>query len=262
MKNVFLITKDGIRPDDTLIGWINERFKVVEKQNVPDTEGILVVGGDGTMLHAVQEHSGWGKPFFGLNRGTVGFLMSDPTEEALDQIAQGEVEVIRPKLLQAVLYGQNGESLGMLTPFNDFYVERTGEETAKIRVTIDGKVRFDPLISDGIIVCAPAGSTAYNAAAGGQVLPLDSRTMVLTGICPMMFHHWRSSILSESTVVILEALETDKRPVRFLADGVKTPVSTKVAKAVVRMSGAEVQIGFAASQNFREKVLNLQLGQN
>lgn len=258
MKKIQLVTRDDIPTDDPLLQQIRDRFEVVEGTNA-DAD-ILVIGGDGTMLHTVQNHARSDRPFFGLNRGHIGFLMNEPTENVLDEIMQGRVEIIRLRLLQADLFDQSGEGLGMRTPFNDLYVERSSVATAKIRITIDGEVHFDPLISDGVIVCTPAGSTAYTAAAGGQVIPLDSRAMVLTGICPMMFHHWRSSILSESTVITLEALQTNERPVRFLADGIETPVST--TKAVVRMSSDEVQLGFAASQHFRRKVVNLQLGKD
>ena len=143
-----------------------------------------------------------------------------------------------------------------------FYIERAGTQTAHLRVSVDGQIRFDPLICDGIIVSSPAGSPAYNAAASGAILPLDSRALVLTGICPAIFHKWRSGVLPENSTITIEALETEKRPVRFMTDGVEVTSSVHPTKAIVKFTKNSIQLGFVDSQDFGQKVTDLQFGQH
>jgi len=207
------------------------------------------------MLKAIRIFQEYQIPFSGLNYGHIGFLMNRPDVENLEEILRNEAAVISVNILQAGLYGKTGEYIGKEYAFNDFYFERSTHQTVNIRISVNGKIRFDPLIGDGVIVCTSAGSTAYNASAGGVIMPIGTNSMVLTGICPAVFHYWRTSLLAAESNVILEPIETDKRPVRFVADGL---VRTGVAKAKISYSERYVKIAFVGSQDFREKVLNLQ----
>jgi len=219
------------------------------------TAGILVAGGDGTMLKAIRRFWGLGLSFFGFNFGHVGFLMNEPTERVLTELVEGYTEAISVKLLEAQLYDQQGKRLGRELAFNEFYAEKAELlQTAKIRVTVDSKMRFDPLICNGILVCTQAGSTAYNAAAGGEILPIEADAMVLTGIAPAIFHRWRSSILPRDSEVVFEAVDVAERPVTFVADN---KVLSGTTKAVIRYSSETVRLVFSESQDFREKVLRL-----
>jgi len=245
---------DEVRPDPRLLAYLKRNFQVAEDHE--DAEEVIVMGGDGRMLRAVHQFGKGGRRLFGLNYGHVGFLMNEPRIEVVKQLYREEVEVVKVKLLQAKLYDADGRPVRTAYAFNDFYFERASSPTARIKITIDGRSYLDPLSTDGAIVCTPAGSTAYNASAGGPIVPIDSRCIVVTGICPAIFHHWRSALLSEKTKVSLRAVDIENRPVRFLADG---RVIDHVLEAIVECADkAEAHLVFARSQDFRRKVSDLQ----
>lgn len=253
MKKVHLEIDPYLGPEvDQIVDLLKARVKIVSASKA---EAILVLGGDGAMHESIRRHHQFGIPFYGLNFGHVGFLLSRPTEETVDEILTGRVNQIRGRMLKAEVFDRKGNFVREILAFQDFYLERSRVATANIKVKVNGKIRFDPLICDGVIVASPAGSTAYNASAGGMIVPLDSKLMVLTGISPAVFHNWRSIQLPESSVVELEPLNTARRPVRMLADGIKIP---KVARVVISCSDRFVTLGFAESENFQEKILSLQ----
>ncbi|RMD60087.1 MAG: hypothetical protein D6828_00550, partial [Nitrospirae bacterium] len=242
-----------ISEDDELIKYIKSHCDITERAE--DAELIIVLGGDGGMLKAIRAYRDLNLPFAGLNYGHIGFLMNRASIQSVEEFLRDEMEIISVKTLEALIYDKNGTFMGIEYAFNDFYFERATTQVSKIRVTLNGKVRFDPLIGDGVIVCTSAGSTAYNASAGGIILPIGTNSMVLTGICPAVFQHWRTAQLPADSVVILEPIMIDERPVRFLADGI---VKKGVAKAVIKYSDKIVKVAFARSQDFREKVFELQ----
>lgn len=256
MKRVLLVLRDSM-PEchQALISFIRDHFECVSDPE--SAESILVLGGDGTMLGAIDMYQHLGIPFVGLNLGHVGFLMNEATVEVLEDIAADKVESVTTALLQARMYDKKGRKLPLALAFNEFYMERSRIPTAKIRVSVGGTVLFDPLIADGIIVATAAGSTAYNASATGTIIPLDAKAICLTGIAPAIFHAWRNAVLSLSSEVTLEALETDQRPVRFLADG---RLIKGVHKAIIAVSDHHVQLLFVTSHDYRQKVLNAQFG--
>lgn len=253
MRKIFLVNQIAIPWDDRILSSIREYFTLTDDPS--DAEMILVLGGDGAMLKAIRTYREHRRMFSGLNYGHIGFLMNKANETSLEELSRNEMVVISVNVLQAQLYDSKRQLIGKEYAFNDFYFERSSPQTAKIRVTVNDKVRFDPLIGDGVIVCTSAGSTAYNASAGGVILPIGSNNMVLTGICPAVFHRWRTSLLSMETRVILEPIEPNKRPVRFVVDGL---IKENVARAKITYSDQIVKVAFALSQDFREKVMNLQ----
>ena len=253
MKKFYLVTKEASLLEHPLVQALKEKSLIVS--SLKEADKILVMGGDGTMLTAIRDHQKRRLPFCGLNFGHIGFLMNEPTEKVLSEIIEEQTQTISVRLLKAQLYDQEGTSLGEEFAFNEFYMEKAELlQTAKIRVTINKKLTFDPLICNGVLVCTQAGSTAYNAAAGGEVLPIHVEAMVITGIAPAVFHRWRTGVLSNDAEIIFEAVETAKRPVIFVADNKALP---GVAKAVIRYSAKRVRLEFAESQNFREKSLKL-----
>lgn len=251
MKKIFLIKgvlDSEIAPEIT--GYIEKKFKIV--CDPVNAKLLVVFGGDGTMLKSIRLYRELNLPFFGLNYGHVGFLLNAPTIATLDDLLYNRLTIISSQMLRAVLYDKNGERIGTEFAFNDFYFERSTLATAKIRVSVNGKVRFDPLFCDGAIVSSGAGSTAYTAAAGGIILPISDNSLVLTGISPAVFHRWRSIQLDAESKVILEATDLNKRPVRFLADGMEIE---NVARAEIERSDKTIRLLFANSQDFREKRL-------
>lgn len=258
MKKFYVVISNA-KPEirhSSLMGILQRQDRIVRSPK--EAQGILVFGGDGTMLRAIRGHWKFGLPFSGFCFGHLGFLTNEATEQSLLEIVSGSQQIVSVRLLKAQLYNRRGEKLGEEIAFNEFYVKSNVLQTARIRVTVDNKVRFDPLTCDGVLVCTQAGSTAYNLSAGGEVLPIDFEGMVLTGICPQQqLYRWRSTILPKDAEVILEAVDTEKRPVVFVSDNKIIP---NVAKISVRYSDspdAVVKLAFAKSQDFRERVLRL-----
>jgi len=252
MKKIYLVNPEHIQ-DDEVVRYICDHTKIVG--DPAQGELIVVAGGDGAMLKAIRAYRDLELPFTGFNYGHIGFLMNKASLKTVREVLHDNMEVIVVKMLHAALYTREGQYLGCECAFNDFYFERTTTQAAKIRVTVNDKIRFDPLIGDGVLVCTSAGSTAYNASAGGIILPIGTNSMVLTGICPAVFQYWRTTQLSADAVVTLEPVDMERRPVQFVADGI---VKEKVGMAKIKYSDKIVKVAFAQSQNFREKVLQLQ----
>ncbi len=235
-------------------------FKDCARAKQPaDAEAFMVCGGDGTMLKAVNEHGDLSKPFCGLNFGHTGFLMNTPKAEVVKEILSGRFKRIKSHLLEGELYNTVGTLIGKEFAFNDMYFERLTKDTARIQISVDGQQYFNPLVCDGALVSTPAGSTAYNASAHGRIVPLKSASLVLTGICPAIFHRWHTSILDSRSVIELRPINTIYRRVRFLADNREIP---NVARAMIRRSKESVTLLFARSENYEKKVLDLQMGRN
>lgn len=175
---------------------------------------IVALGGDGLMLDVM--HRNGGRPVYGMNRGTIGFLMNDYAEDDLtDRIADAETTVTHP--LAMVAGGADGHETAMLA-INEVSLLRAGPQAAKLRISVDGRVRMDELICDGALLCTPAGSTAYNYSAGGPILPMGSDVLGLTAIAAYRPRRWRGAILPRAATVRVDVLEAQKRPVMADAD--------------------------------------------
>lgn len=183
---------------------------------VPATRADVVValGGDGFLLSTLRQNLG--KPVYGMNRGTVGFLMNDYAEDGLhERISAAEDTVINP--LSMVAGSADGAEYRALA-INEVSMLRTGPQAASIRITVDGRVRMEELICDGLMVATPAGSTAYNYSAGGPILPMGSDVLALTPIASFRPRRWRGAILRHDSVIRLDVLDAGKRPVMADAD--------------------------------------------
>ena len=175
---------------------------------------IVALGGDGFMLQCL--HEGTGLPVYGMNRGTVGFLMNDYVPGNLpERLAAAEVAEINPLSMKAETEdGVLHEALAI----NEVSLLRAGPQAAKLRISINGKVRLEELVCDGAIVSTPAGSTAYNFSAHGPILPIGSDVLALTGIASFRPRRWQGAILPSSALVRFDVLEPGKRPVMADAD--------------------------------------------
>jgi NAD+ kinase len=177
---------------------------------------IVALGGDGLMLQTLHRFMGSGKPIYGMNRGSVGFLMNEYREEDLERrIDEAEPSVIHPLVMVAT--DTHGES-ATANAINEVSVLRQSYQAAKIRICIDAKERLAELVADGLLVATPAGSTAYNLSVDGPILPLNSPLMALTPISAFRPRRWRGALLPDNAHVTLEILEPDKRPVAAVAD--------------------------------------------
>ncbi|TNC71677.1 NAD kinase [Rubellimicrobium roseum] len=179
-------------------------------------EVIVALGGDGFMLQTLHAVEGREIPVYGMNRGTVGFLMNAYREGDLPaRLARAEHAVVNPLRMRAApLSGEVQEALAI----NEVSLLRAGPQAAKLRVSVDGKVRMEELVCDGALVATPAGSTAYNYSAHGPILPIGAEVLALTAIAPFRPRRWRGALVPKDAVVRFEVIEAAKRPVRADAD--------------------------------------------
>jgi NAD+ kinase len=181
-----------------------------------DPEVIVALGGDGFLLLTLHTHMDYGLPIFGMNQGSVGFLLNDYAEDdLLGRIARSESTQIAPLMMIARTKDNNNHKA---LAFNEVSLWRQTSQGAKIRIRVDGKVRLEELICDGIMVATPAGSTAYNLSAHGPILPLRSKALALTPISAFRPRRWRGAVLSQSAHFEFDVLEADKRPLSASAD--------------------------------------------
>jgi len=183
----------------------------------PESADVIVaLGGDGLMLQVLHRFMGRQKPIYGMNRGSVGFLMNEFSDEALrERLAAAEASTVHPLTMTAT--DVNGEVFSARA-INEVSVLRSSYQAAKMRISIDGTERLPELVADGLLVATPAGSTAYNLSANGPILPLDAPLMALTPISAFRPRRWRGALLPDKARVVLEVLEADKRPVAAVAD--------------------------------------------
>jgi NAD+ kinase len=188
---------------------------------VAEAEVIVALGGDGFMLHTLHAVEGRGVPVYGMNRGTVGFLMNAFREDDLPaRLAESERAVINPLLMRAETIG--GDVVEALA-INEVSLLRMGPQAAKLRVIVDGRLRMEELVCDGALLATPAGSTAYNYSAFGPILPINAEVLALTAIAPFRPRRWRGALLPQGAVVRFEVVEPQKRPVRADADSRPVP---------------------------------------
>jgi len=181
-----------------------------------ESDVIVAIGGDGFMLQTLHRNLALGKPVYGVNAGSVGFLMNQfRTDDLPERIAAAEATRIKP--LEMLAITDAGGSVGAVA-FNEVSLLRQTKQAAKIRISVNDQVRLDELICDGILVATPAGSTAYNLSAHGPILPLGSEMLAMTPICAFRPRRWRGAILASGTQVRFEILEPYKRPVSATAD--------------------------------------------
>lgn len=184
-----------------------------------EAEAAVVLGGDGFMLQTLHQMLDAGRviPAYGLNLGTVGFLMNRYRQDlrVLERIARAKRIAVSPLRMTAVT--QEGAE-HIHSAINEVSLLRETRQTAKIEVAVNGKVRIAELACDGVLLATPAGSTAYNLSASGPILPLGSNLLALTPISPFRPRRWRGAILPDKSQVTFRVLEPAKRPVAAVAD--------------------------------------------
>ena len=197
-----------------------------------EAETLVALGGDGFMLntlHAMLEDDR-PRPVFGMNRGTVGFLMNDWQLDGLaERIAAAKAIRVAPLEMKATTVG--GETFTHAA-INEVSLLRETRQTAKIEVLVDGRVVLGELVCDGVLVATPAGSTAYNLSAHGPILPLAAKMLALTAISPFRPRRWSGAILPDDTAVCFRILEAENRPVSAVADQIEV---RDVARVEVRL---------------------------
>ena len=216
-----------------------------------EADAIVALGGDGFMLETLHKTLRLDRPIYGMNCGSVGFLMNDYLEDGLVQrIADAEKAIIHPLAMAAV--DKAGETHAALA-INEVSLLRQTYQTAKLRIVIDGRERIRELACDGVLVATPAGSTAYNLSAHGPIIPLDAQVMALTPISAFRPRRWRGALLRHTAKVRIEVLEPEKRPVSAVADNyeVRDVASVEIAED----RSVSLCMLFDAGRSLEERVL-------
>ena len=200
--------------------------------DVDEAEILVALGGDGFMLQTLHQmlQGNCQKPVFGINRGTVGFLMNDWLIDRLpERIAGAKAIRVAPLEMRATTVGGDKFTCAAI---NEVSLLRETRQTAKIEISVNGRVALPELACDGVLVATPAGSTAYNLSARGPILPLQAKMLALTPISPFRPRRWSGAILPDDTAVCFKILEAENRPVSAVADQIEV---REVAKVEIRL---------------------------
>ena len=235
-------------------------FANIEDTNIDELRGsldlIIVLGGDGFMLHSLHEFMEEKIPFYGMNCGSVGFLLNEykqPQEDLMERLANAKTTYITPLKMAAV--DDTGEKVEALA-INEVSLLRESRQTAHIAIHIDGGQKMEKLVSDGVLLATPAGSTAYNFSAGGPVVPLESNVLALTPISPFRPRRWRGALLSDKVEVTFEVLNAHKRPVSAVAD--YTEIRHVKEVAVSSAPEHRIQLLFDPGHSLEERIIKEQ----
>lgn len=234
---------------------LSARYSFVDlgkKRNRPDV--IVALGGDGFMLQMLHQYMHRHIPIYGMNCGTVGFLMNSYSPDNLvERIAIARTSILHPLRMYArTVDGKEKHQIAI----NEVSLFRESRQAAKLRVTIDHVVRLQELICDGLLVSTPAGSTAYNFSIGGPIIPLNGNLLALTPMGPFRPRRWRGAQLHHSASIVIEVLEADKRPVSAVADF--TEIRDVVSVSIDEERSISLSLLFDPEHNLEEKIFKEQ----
>lgn len=217
-------------------------------------DAIVALGGDGLMLQTLHRFMNDKIPIYGMNRGSVGFLMNEYSEEDLcERLAAAEVTRIHPlSMLAQDRTGRqhHGLAINEVSLFREIY------QAAKLEISINGKVRLEELICDGALVSTPAGSTAYNLSAYGPILPINAQLLALTPISPFRPRRWRGALLPNDATITFVVKEHEKRPVSAVADHFE--IRSVVRVEISQVQDIELLMLFDEGHNLDERILSEQ----
>jgi NAD+ kinase len=218
---------------------------------IEECDVIVALGGDGFMLQTLHRHLPSGKPVYGMKAGTVGFLMNQHApDELVERISRAQPAVLKP--LEMLAVSEAGSTVHALA-FNEVSLLRQTKQAAHLRIYINGAIRLPELVCDGVLVCTPAGSSAYNLSAHGPILPLESRVLAMTPISPFRPRRWRGAVIGADTVVRIEVLDPYKRPVSATADSSEV---RDIAEVTIREAkDRTVTLLFDPEHNLEERLL-------
>ena len=223
-------------------------------KSVEEADVIVALGGDGFMLETLHRSLERGVPIYGMNRGTIGFLMNTYDEDdLLQRVEEADVTTLHP--LRMAARTRSGQRLELLA-INEASMLRQTHQAARLRIHVDGIVRVEEMVCDGVLIATPAGSTAYNLSAHGPILPLDAGVLALTPISAFRPRRWRGALLPRSATVRIEVLEYGKRPVSCAADSSEV---RDVVEVVVREDReCKLKLLFDRGHGLEERILNEQ----
>ena len=227
--------------------------KKYKDYSAPEADVIVALGGDGLMLQTLHDNIDEAKPIFGINKGSVGFLMNDYNDDdLLERIESATLTKVYP--LQMTVKTEQEEISAKA--INEVSLLRQTYQAAKIKIKIDDKIRLEELICDGILLATPAGSTAYNLSAHGPILPITSNLLALNPISAFRPRRWKGALLPHDSIVEIEILEKNKRPVSAVADNLEIRDIESVKITEDRKT--ELFMLFDPETNLEEKILEEQ----
>jgi NAD+ kinase len=239
---------------DEALAALAELRKRYAEVPIDQAQVIVALGGDGFMLRTLHRHLALDKPVFGMKLGTVGFLMNQfHADDLSERIARAQPTKLKPLVMEAV--GESGTTTSSLA-FNEVSLLRQTKQAAHIRVSLNGAMKIEELMCDGVLVSTTAGSTAYNLSAHGPILPLGADVLAMTPISPFRPRRWRGAILRAGTEVKFEILDPYKRPVSATADSNEV---RDVVEVTIRESREKtVTLLFDPEHNLEDRILNEQ----
>ncbi len=235
----------------------NTEKKLIElfgQNSVEDADYIIPIGGDGLLLKSLHNFNKLKKPFFGINFGSIGFLMNNLSNESLnDMITNAKKSTFKP--LKMTAQSVNNEIFEAYA-YNEVSLMRQTHLASKIKIKINEKVKMEELICDGVLLSTSAGSTAYNLSAHGSILPLDSNILALTPISAFRPRRWRGALLSEISKIDFEVLNNDERSSSVTADNVEFRDISRVN--IVSSDENKCTVLFDSKHSIEDKILNEQ----
>ena len=222
--------------------------------NGENPQAVVALGGDGHMLQTLHRYMHRGIPIYGMNRGSVGFLMNEYREDGLlERLDHAETTVTHPLTMTATDdEGRTHRSRAI----NEVSLFRQTYQAAKLKISVDDKIRLEELICDGVLVATPAGSTAYNLSAYGPILPIDTALLALTPISPFRPRRWRGALLPNRAHIVVEVLEAEKRPVNAVADHTETRSVVRVE--IQEDASVDLLMMFDPGHSLDERILSEQ----
>jgi NAD+ kinase len=232
-----------------------ERYEFMDmKKKGARPEVIVVLGGDGFMLQILHQYMHRNIPIYGMNLGTIGFLLNGYSPDNLiERIQKARVSSLHP--LSMYVRSMDGRERRLLA-INEVSLFRESRQAAKIRITVDHVVSLDELICDGILVSTPAGSTAYNFSVGGPIIPLSGNMLAMTPMGPFRPRRWRGAQLHHTASITLEVLEPQKRPVSAVADF--TEIRDVVSVSIDEERSIRLSLLFDPEHNLEERIIKEQ----
>ncbi len=222
--------------------------------NPSEADVIVALGGDGFMLETMHDNLDSSIPIYGIHCGSVGFLMNElSTHDLIQRIEKAKSSVLHP--LEMIATQKNSAVTNALA-FNEVSLLRETRQTAKIEISIDGVVRLNELVCDGILVATPAGSTAYNLSAHGPIIPLYAPLLALTPISAFRPRRWKGALLSENAEIIFSIHDPEKRPVSAVADSIE--VRDVISVSIKQSKDHSVTVLFDQEHNLDERILREQ----
>lgn len=256
-KEFFVIKSDTVKAQEKYIEVENllkkKNFEIADKIS-NHISAIVVIGGDGEMLRAIQKYYDKNLPFIGINAGSVGFLMNEKFDENIFLNLSSSSSVNLNPLEMTVKHHDG--IVDKKFAFNEVSIYRASNQACKIEIQVNEVVQLKELIADGIIISTSAGSSAYNFSAGGRIIPLDSKLICLTPVCPFRPRRWAGAIIPSSTNIRINISEHNKRPVNAVADF--NELENVVSIEITERSDIFAKLIFSSFESLNERIIKEQ----